>query len=114
MRIDIRELLIEKLNMNISNSFVVNAGIEQAKVSTSGPVRTTAAEIIDRASKIPTAAQLSGANTESSDSAKNTPEQTESFSEQIRVTVTTGQSNIRGNLSPNQAIELYEKIAKLL
>jgi len=32
----------------------------------------------------------------------------------VRVSTTTGQSDIRGNLSPVQAAKIYEKIARLI
>lgn len=100
--------------MIISNSIPVTAGIEQTKVAKNQATRTDAAEIIDRKSQIPTAAELSLKNAESTQRANNQPKDPEINAEQIRVSVTTGQSNIRGNLSPVKAAEIYETISKLL
>lgn len=100
--------------MIISNSIPVTAGIEQAKVATNQAARTESAQIIDKQSQIPTAAELSVINAESTERANNQPEDPQIAAEQIRVSVTTGESNIRGNLSPVKAAEIYETISKLL
>lgn len=100
--------------MIISNSIPVTAGIEQTKVAKNQAARTESAQIIDKQSQIPTAAELSVINTESTERANNQPEDPQIAAEQIRVSVTTGESNIRGNLSPVKAAEIYETISKLL
>lgn len=100
--------------MIISNSIPVTAGIEQTKVATNQAARTESAQIIDKQSQIPTAAELSVINAESTERANNQPEDPQIAAEQIRVSVTTGESNIRGNLSPVKAAEIYETISKLL
>jgi hypothetical protein len=100
--------------MTISNAFSVTAGIEQVKVAKQSSNRTAAANVIDKSSQIPTAAELTLQNQQSVDRANNQPSDPNLSAEQIRVSVSTGQSNIRGNLSPVQAAELYEQISKLL
>lgn len=100
--------------MNVTNSIPVTAGIEQTKVTRQEVARTPSAQIIDRQSQIPTAAELSVINAESTERANNQPKDPEIAAEQIRVSVTTGESNIRGNLSPVKAAEIYETISKLL
>lgn len=100
--------------MTISNAFSVTAGIEQVKVAKQSSNRTAAAEIVDRSSQIPTAAELTRQNQQSVERSNNQPVDPDLPAEQIRVSVTTGQSNIRGNLSPMQAADLYEQISKLL
>ena len=100
--------------MNISNSIPVTVGIEQTKVTNQEVARTQSAQIIDRSSQIPTAAELSVINSDSTERANNQPEDPKIAAEQIRVSVTTGESNIRGNLSPVKAAEIYETISKLL
>lgn len=100
--------------MNVTNSIPVTAGIEQTKVTRQEVTRTPSAQIIDRQSQIPTAAELSVINAESTERANNQPKDPEIAAEQIRVSVTTGESNIRGNLSPVKAAEIYETISKLL
>ena len=91
----------------------VTAGIEQTKV-TSKSSRTTQTEVIDKASQIPTAAALSRANQSNTEKANNQPKDPEISSEQIRVSVTTGESNVRGNLSKGQAADIYKQIAQFL
>ncbi|NVK24263.1 MAG: hypothetical protein HWE10_04995 [Gammaproteobacteria bacterium] len=91
----------------------VTAGIEQTKV-TSSSSRTKQAEVIDKASQIPSAAALSRANESNIEKANNQPTDPQIASEQIRVSVTTGESNIRGNLSKGQATEIYKQISQFL
>ena len=100
--------------MTISNTFSITAGIAQTKVANNNSDRTASADAIDRVSQIPTAAELSLQNSQSSERASNQPKDPDIPAEQIRVSVTTGESNIRGNLSPVQAAELYKSISKLL
>lgn len=100
--------------MNVTNSIPVTAGIEQTKVTRQDVTRTDAAQALDRQTQIPTAAELSLNNAESTERANNSPTNSTIAAEQIRVSVTTGQSNIRGNLSPVKAAEIYETISKLL
>lgn len=100
--------------MNVTNSIPVTAGIEQTKVTRQEVARTDAAQTIDKQSQIPTAAELSQVNAQSTERANNAPSNPTISAEQIRVSVTTGQSNIRGNLSPVKAAEIYETISKLL
>jgi len=100
--------------MKVTNSIPVTAGIEQTRVSNQSIPRTESAQIIDKTSQIPTASELSSINAASTERANNQPKDPEISAEQIRVSVTTGQSNIRGNLSPVRAAEIYAQISKLL
>lgn len=100
--------------MNVTNSISVTAGIEQTRVTRQNVTRTSAAQSLDRQSQIPTAAELSNINTQAEQRARTEPKDPEISAEQVRVSVTTGQSNIRGNLSPVKAAEIYETISKLL
>lgn len=95
--------------MNIA----VTAGIEQTKVA-STKARPAQVEIIDKKSQIPTAAELTQNNTDNINKANNQPTDPNIPAEQIRVSVTTGESNLRGNLSRGQAAEIYKQISKLL
>ncbi|MDU0112106.1 hypothetical protein RT723_03640 [Psychrosphaera aquimarina] len=99
--------------MSISN-YSVTAGVEQTKVASRVAVRTKQAEIIDKVSQIPTAAELTRQNSQNVHISGNLPQEPQIESEQVRVSSTTGQSDIRGNLSPVQAAKIYEKIARLI
>ena len=97
----------------MSLSFPVTAGIEQTKLI-SGTARTESAQIIDQSSQIPTAADLSVENQQSTERANSSPSDPDISSEQVRVSVTTGQSSVRGNLSRGEATNIYQQIAKFL
>lgn len=99
--------------MSISN-FSVTAGIEQTKVASGALVRPKQAEVIDKVSQIPTAAELTEKHSQNVHISNNLPKDPNITSEQVRVTSTSGQSDIRGNLSPVQAAKIYEKISRLL
>lgn len=99
----------------------VTAGIEQSRVQRSNNVgRTDSANVIDRATQISTAANLDNQQSISAgqQAAATQPPATQTpvhiAKEQIRVTSTLGKGDIRGNLSPARAAEIYAAIAKLL
>ena len=94
----------------------VTAGIEQSRVQRSNNVgRTDSANVIDRATQIPTAANLDNQQSISAgQQAAAAQPPVHIAKEQIRVTSTLGKGDIRGNLSPARAAEIYEAIAKLL
>lgn len=95
-------------------SFVsgITAGIEQTKVAQT-KVRPETAKVIDTESGLVTAAALDvqSSNTQQPQAQSQDPE---IAAEQVRVSVTTGETNVRGNLTPAKAAELYQQIAKLL
>lgn len=91
----------------------ITAGIEQTRVA-QGSSRPKQTDIIDAKTSIPTAAAVEQNNTASRKVANNKPDDPQLAAEQIRVSVTTGESNVRGNLTPAKAAELYQQIAKLL
>ena len=101
---------------SLGSNVPVTAGIEQARTSNTKNVgRTESANVIDRASQIPTAASLDNQQAISSAQqavAKQPP--VHIAKEQVRVTTTLGKGDIRGNLTPARAAEIYEAIAKLL
>lgn len=95
----------------IGTSLPVNAGIEQTQASNATSPKPIAAQTIDRVTQVSTKAEIA----ESSQG--NLPSQSsQSYidKEQIRVSVTTGEINIKGNLSPAKATQIYQQIAKLL
>lgn len=95
-------------------SFVsgITAGIEQTKVAQT-KVRPETAKVIDNESGLVTAAALDVQSSNTQQPQAQT-QASEIAAEQVRVSVTTGESNVRGNLTPAKAAELYQQIAKLL
>ena len=100
--------------MNISQSLPVTAGIEQTRVAKQGDTRPQSAQVLDKTNQIPSAAEVSVQHAQSEQRQNAIPKDPEIAAEQIRVSVTTGESNIRGNLTPVKAAEIYQTIAKLL
>ena len=99
----------------VESSVAITAGVEQSRVSNSVSSRQESAEIIDRQTRISTAAAIDEANTTSIERSRisNSPS-VEIPRDFIRITSTIGKNDIRGNLTESRAIELYEKIARLL
>ena len=93
----------------------LTAGVEQTRVSKATSTRPDAAQVIDRETKTPTASAINRSR-EPSQQQQQVIEQPNPDipKEQIRVSVTTGEINIKGNLTPAKAAEIYAKIAKLL
>lgn len=94
---------------------IATAGIEQTQVSRSASARSESAQIIDKATSLPSAATIQrSVNQAQSDGQVAATGREVVNNEQIRISSSLGQSNIRGNLSRERASELYEQIAKLI
>ena len=99
----------------VGTAVPVTAGIEQAKTRSATSSRTDAAQVTDRVTKINTAAAVDLSRVPSQQRQQTIDNPTPAIpKEQIRVSVTTGEINVKGNLTPAKAAEIYQKIAKLL
>ena len=99
----------------INGGFAVTAGVEQARVSGIGSTRPQNTDAIDRQTAIPTAASIDNTNASNIENKQiNDSPEPNIPRDYIRVTSTIGKNDIRGNLSPSKATEIYEKIAQLL
>ena len=100
---------------SINGGFAVTAGVEQTRVSGVVSVRPEKAEIIDKQTQIASAASIDEDNTTSIERNRiNNSERIDVPRDAIRVSSTLGRSALRGSLTESRAIELYEKIARLL
>ena len=93
----------------------VTAGIEQTKTSNAVSTRPDKAQVIDRTTNINPAAAVDLSRTPSQQRQQTIDNPTPDIpKEQIRVSVTTGEINVKGNLTPAKAAEIYQQIAQLL
>jgi len=99
----------------VNTGIAVTAGIEQTRVSTTEVRRSDYAQVVDKASSIPSRATVAAdnINNRAADNVVEQPQVSVS-SESVRISSSIGRGDIRGNLSQAQAIEIYETIAKLL
>lgn len=101
-------------NMTIQFNPPVTAGFEQNKVSNSVAANGRVSNSSEQGQKIEVAARLSVINKDNIDDANGQQDAVELSNEQIRISSSLGESDIRGNLSPVKAAEIYKKIAQLL
>jgi len=99
----------------IAGPIAITAGVEQSRVSDSGSGRPQSTDVIDRLTQIPSAATIDESNATSIERNRlNGAPSAETPIDSIRITSSLGRSEIRGSLTESRAIELYEKIARLL
>lgn len=94
---------------------ISTAGVEQTIVSRSVSARSEVGQVLDKVTRIPSSATVQqSVNQSLSDSRAANTASAVVNKEQIRVTSSMGQNDIRGNLTREKASELYQQIAKLL